>query len=202
MAIITPVWSIADSFANTKGLDAMSGAAGTFNTISMSVLLVAAGTLGVNILSGELFKAEKPEKPGFAVAVAEAPAAAGAAKEVKKTVAEVMASASAEKGASVFKQCATCHTIDKGGANKVGPNLYGVVTRAVASHEGFNYSAGIKAKASEKWTFEALNEFIINPKGYVSGTAMSFAGLKKDSDRGDLLAYLREQSDNKAELPK
>ncbi len=180
----------------------MSAGAGTFNTISMSVLLVAAGTLGVNILSGELFKAEKPEKPGFAVAVADAPAAAGAAKEVKKTVAEVMANANAEKGAQVFKQCATCHTIDKGGANKVGPNLYGVVNRNHAAHEGFNYSAGMKAKAGDKWTFDALNDFIMNPKAAVPGTAMSFAGLKKDSDRGDLLAYLREQADTKADLPK
>ncbi len=175
------------------------------NTIAMGVLLVAAGTLGVNILSGELFKPAKPEKPGYAVAVSTANASTGAAAtqaEPSKPIGELLASADAAKGANVFKQCASCHTVEKGGPNRVGPNLWGVIERAKASVAGFNYSAASKGKSSEKWSFDNINAFLENPKGYLAGTTMSYPGLKKASDRADLLAYLREQADTKVDLPK
>ena len=176
-----------------------------FNAIAMSVLLVATGTLGVNILSGEMFKPAKPQTPGYAVAVTSANASTGAQAtqaEPKKPIGELMASADAAKGANVFKQCASCHTVEKGGPNRVGPNLWGVVDRAKASVAGFNYSAASKAKSSEKWTFENIEHFLENPKGYLPGTTMSYPGLKRASDRADLLAYLREQADTKVDLPK
>ncbi len=115
-----------------------------------------------------------------------------------------MASADAEAGASVFKKCASCHTIDKGGANKVGPNLYGIVGRPVASHEGFSYTEAMKAHAEEiggDWDFASLSNFLLAPKKVVPGTAMGFAGLKKDQDRANLLAWLNQQSDSPLPLP-
>jgi cytochrome c len=177
-----------------------------FNKIAMAVLLVGTSTLGLSIIANDvIFKVEKPAKPGFAVVVpdAKAPAAAGAAPSAPaRPMSEVMASATAEPGAQVFRQCASCHTIAKGGANGVGPNLWGVVERQKASNAGFNYSAAAKAKAADRWTFDALFAYIENPRGYLPGTSMSFAGIRSAEQRANLLAYLREQSDAPVAMPK
>ena len=106
----------------------------------------------------------------------------------------LLAKADAAKGAAIFKKCQACHDGTKGGPNKVGPNLWGVVDRPIASHEGFSYSAGMKEFSkggAEKWTYENLFRFLLSPKADVKGTAMGFAGLKKEDERADLLAYLQ-----------
>jgi cytochrome c len=175
-----------------------------FNKVMMALLLVGTGTLGGSLLASELFKVKAPAKPGYEVAVAP-PAgqqAAPAAAAPAKSMAEVFASANAANGAAVFRQCATCHTINKGGANGAGPNLYGVVGRAHGVHPGFNYSAAMKAKASEPWSLEAIYAFITNPRGAVPGTSMAFAGIRSEQQRADLMAYLREQSDSPVDIPK
>lgn len=175
-----------------------------FNKAMMALLLVGTGTLGGNLLANELFRPAKPAKPGFEVAVAP-PAgqqAAPAAAAPTKSMAEVFASANAANGAAVFRQCATCHTINKGGANGAGPNLHGVVGRNHGAVAGFNYSAAMKAKASEPWTLEQLYAFITNPRGALPGTSMAFAGIRSEQQRADLLAYLREQSDSPVDIPK
>ena len=112
-----------------------------------------------------------------------------------------MASADATKGLATAKACAACHDFTKGGPNKVGPNLYGVVMRKHGSHEGFTYSEAMAAKSAEDWTYEALNEFITLPKAAVKGTKMVFPGLKKDADRANLLAYLASLSDAPVAFP-
>jgi len=180
---------------------------------SNEVNKILAGLLGtvfvvfsVGIVSDSLFAAPKPAKPGFTIEAAEPEAAGGGAKEVKaaKPVAELLAAGTADAGAAVFKKCQACHSGEKGGPNKVGPDLWDIVNRPVAHHEGFAYSAGMKdfAKGGDtKWSFENLNHFLTSPKGFVKGTAMGFAGLPKDEDRGNLLAYLRTLSDSPAALP-
>ena len=115
-------------------------------------------------------------------------------------LAQLLADADLAKGQRVFKKCAACHTVDEGGKNKIGPNLWNIVNRTVASHEGFSYS---DAMATEEgaWDFARLNRFLSDPKGTVTGTKMAFKGLSRDGDRADMLAYLRSLSATPAELP-
>ena len=115
-----------------------------------------------------------------------------------------LASADAGAGESVYKICAACHTADNGGANKVGPNLWDIVNRPIASHEGFSYSGAMQEFAQDGtvvWDYQHLDDFLASPKGLVKGTAMGFAGIKKPDERADLIAYLHTLSDNPAPLP-
>lgn len=127
----------------------------------------------------------------------------GASADAASGVVAMIASADAGKGEKTFRKCQACHSIDKGGPNKVGPNLWNIVDRPVASHEGYSYSAAMKkfAEGDTKWTYEHLNDFIHKPKDLVPGTKMGFSGLSKDQERADLLAYLRMQADEPAPLP-
>lgn len=160
----------------------------------------------VALVSDALFASPSPEKPGFVIEAAAEPAAGAAGAEAAgpKPIAELMPTASADKGAAIFKKCEACHSGEKGGPNKVGPDLWDIIDRPVAEHAGFSYSSGMKAFSNggaEKWTYDHLYHFLLSPKAFVKGTAMGFAGLKKDEDRADLLAFLRTLSDNPKPLP-
>lgn len=163
--------------------------------------------MSVSIASEGIFHSEAPEKEGFAIVAAETAAeggeAAGSGEAAVTPIATLLASADAGAGEAVFKKCQACHSGEKGGPNKVGPDLWDIVNRPVAGHEGFSYSAGMKtfAEGGKTWDFEHLNHFLLAPKKYVAGTAMGFAGLKKDDERANLIAYLRTLSDNPAPLP-
>ena len=173
------------------------------NKILGAILGTCLIVLALNIGAGAIFAPEKPAKPGYAIAVQEHAAGgpASAAKEPEQPIEVLMAAASAEKGQATAKQCAACHTFEKGGPNRVGPNLWGIVGRPKASVAGFNYSPAMKAKGGN-WSYDDLNKFLASPRGFVPGTAMSFAGLARDSQRADLIGYLRAQADSPAPLPK
>ena len=138
-----------------------------------------------------------------AVAASAVVDAASAAAPAAVPVADLMATADPAKGEALFKKCASCHTDTKGGANKVGPNLFGLVDRPIATHEGFSYSAAMKgfAEGGKVWDFDHLNNFLTAPKKYVKGTSMGFAGDKKDAERADIMAYLNSKSDAPLALP-
>ena len=141
----------------------------------------------------ELAYSIAPSEPKESAATVEAPTV--------EPIDGLLASANAENGTTVAKKCATCHTFESGGPNKIGPNLYDVVNRKIASHEGFSYSSALQDKASETWTYEHLNSFIAKPKDWAPGTKMGFAGLRKAEDRADLILYLRSLSASPAALP-
>jgi cytochrome c len=175
------------------------------NKIAMAVLGTVFAVFGVSIISEAIFHEEEPAEPAFVLAevsgddAARDSASAGPAYE---PIAPLLASASVEDGEDVFKKCASCHTVEKGGANKVGPNLWNVVGRDIASEPEFSYSSDMEEfGVGKQWTYEDLNGFLFKPKAFVSGTAMGFVGLKDAQDRADVIAYLREHSDNPPPLP-
>jgi cytochrome c len=173
------------------------------NKIAGAVLGACLFTLALNIAAGAVFAPQKPAKPGYDIAVA-APtseANAGAPAAPSEPIEVLLAKASVERGEQSAKKCAACHTFDKGGANRVGPNLWGVVGRPRASEPGFNYSAAMKGKPGT-WTFDELNKFLAGPQAYIPGTAMSFAGLPRASERADVIDYLNTRADNPLPLPK
>ena len=169
------------------------------NTIAGWILFAGIAGLGQTIVSGEYFKGERPEKMGYEVQGVEQEGAAAAAAE--KPFAFYMSQADAGKGADVFKKCAACHNADKGGANALGPNLYGVVGEAAATGRGgFAFSDALKSKGG-KWDFDNLNAWLTSPKTYAPGTKMTFAGLSNPQDRANVIAYLNKQGDSPQPLP-
>jgi cytochrome c len=165
------------------------------NVIAMMVLGAGIVALGGSILSGEIFKAEKPEKPGYVVEGVEAEAGAGA-PVAEVPIATLLASADAAKGADVFKKCASCHTVTQGGANGIGPNLWGTLGEEIGKGKGgYAFSEALSGKGG-KWDFESMNAWLHNPKAFAPGTKMSFAGLSKGEDRANILAYLNSQGSN------
>ena len=175
-----------------------------WNKIIGAVLGTVIFIFVVRLVAEHVYEPEHPEKPGYVVeGVVETPAAGGAAAPAEEPMPDwgtVIASANIANGKSLEGRCAQCHDATKGGPNKIGPNLFGVVDRVRASHEGFAYSSAMKGKPGN-WTYDELFKFIKSPAIDIPGTKMSFAGIRSAQDRIDLIAYLRSNADSPAPIP-
>jgi cytochrome c len=168
-----------------------------FNKISGAVLGSILFIMAVSILASSFFHTEEANPLAYVVAEADSDAAGGetAVAEVKP-LAVLLAEADIASGEKAARKCAACHTFDEGGAARIGPNLYGIVGASHAHVAGFAYSSVMQEKSGQPWTFEELDHFIANPRGYMPGTIMSFVGIKKPEERADLLVYLNSLGSN------
>ena len=173
------------------------------NKIAGAVFGTLLFVVGVNVASGVVFSPRKAGDAGYALPVPQEEPAGGAgasAQAAAEPLPVLLASADVNKGQSAARKCAACHSFEKGGPNKVGPNLYGVLGGPKAHLPTFNYSAALKGKGGE-WSYEELNQFLLNPKGYIPGTIMAFAGVPAANERADIIAYIRSLNDNPPPLP-
>ena len=173
------------------------------NKIVAAVLLVALLVIGIGKLSNVIFYVEKPEKPGYAVEVQQASTSTTAAATVedkKVDIAALMALGDVNAGEKIFKKCAACHSINQGGANKIGPALYNVVGRKIGGVTDYKYSKAF-VEYGKEWNFEELNGFLIKPSKWIKGTKMAYAGLRKEEDRASIIKYLNQNSDSPLPLP-
>jgi len=170
-----------------------------FNTIAGWVLFAGIVGLGSSIVAGEMFHSERPEKMGYPIeGVAQEGAEGGVAAE--QPIEFYLASADPVKGAETFKKCAACHNADKGGANQLGPNLWGVLGEGVGVGHGFAFSDAL-AKKGGTWNFDNLAQWLTSPKAFAPGTKMTFAGLGNPQDRANVIAFLNQHSDGPKPLP-
>jgi cytochrome c len=174
----------------------------TLNTVAGWVLGTGLLVFGLNALAGIVYHAEAPERPGMVVEIAEiAPAVDEAPEEEAPSIAELLAMADADRGQAAARACQACHTFDQGGPHRVGPNLWDIVGQPIAHHDDYSYSDALQAMSGDTWTYEALDGFIRNPRGFAPGTKMAYGGMQRDDQRADLLAYLRSLSDDPEPLP-
>ena len=166
------------------------------NKIIAAIILTIVIVFGINKLSDVIYNVKAPEGNVYKVATE--------TKEISKddntkaegvgNVKALLALGSIDHGKMVFKKCAACHSVSKGGGNKIGPALWGVIGRKAGSIEDYKYSNAMR-EFGKTWNFEALNAFLIKPKDYIKGTKMAYVGLKNKKDRASILLYLNEQSD-------
>jgi len=164
-----------------------------WNKIIASVLTAMIVAMASGILAGQLVRPKELEKPVFIVAGAEptasAPATEGAAASLEP-IGPLLAKADPKRGEQLAKVCQTCHTFNKGGPNKIGPNLWDVTEEQIASVPGYQFSAALEKDKNDKWDAEKLNQWLYNPQSFAKGTKMTFAGFPKAQDRADVIAYL------------
>ncbi len=172
------------------------------NKIAGAVLFTLLVYIGIQNLGDVLFHVEPANPQAYVVEgveLAGAPAGAAVEEVAEVDIRALLQTASADKGLKVAKKCVSCHAFEKGGANKVGPALYGIVNSDIGAVAGFAYSDTLN-EIDGVWDYEALNGFLENPKKYAKGTKMAFAGLRKPNDRANIIAYLRENADTPAPL--
>tara|TARA_X000001036_G_scaffold170392_1_gene161206 strand:+ start:24 stop:563 length:540 start_codon:yes stop_codon:yes gene_type:complete len=173
------------------------------NKVIAAILMVALLIIGIGKISDIIFYVEKPKTPGYAVNI-EQPVTTSAVSsetiEKKIDIAALMAMGDLGVGEKVFKKCAACHSIVKGGKNNIGPALYNVVGRQTGVIKDYKYSKALSSY-EKQWTFEELNGYLIKPAKWIKGTKMAFAGLRKEKDRASVILYLNQNSDNPLPLP-
>jgi cytochrome c len=168
------------------------------NTINGWILFAGIVALGGTIVSGEVFKGERPEKMGYPI---EGVVAEGEGAEAAKPIEFYLASADPAKGEQVFKKCTACHNADNGGANALGPNLWGVLGEPIGKGaHGFAFSEALAGKGGT-WDWNSLSDWLANPKKFAPGTKMTFAGLSNPEDRANVIAFLNQHSASPLPLP-
>ncbi|NBB25888.1 c-type cytochrome [Porphyrobacter sp. SLTP] len=175
-----------------------TGGGDLFNTAAGWVLFAGVVGLGLAQLSKGYFHGDKPDRPeklGYVIEGAVEEGAGPAEASIADALNAMPAAELVAAGEKAFAKCQSCHTINAGGANGIGPNLHGTMGKAVASHAGFAYSAELKAVGGT-WDWDKMDAWLKNPKGMVAGTKMSFAGLGKVEDRAAIAAYLNAQGSN------
>jgi cytochrome c len=173
------------------------------NKIIAAILMVALLVIGISKFSDIIFHVDKPKTPGYAVEVEQVVTISTSVKSavVKEIdIGALMAMGDVERGEKIFKKCAACHSINKGGKNKIGPALYNVVGRKVGKISNYKYSKAL-ATYDKNWDFKELNGFLTKPAKWVKGTKMSYAGLRKEKDRASIIKYLKQNSDSPILLP-
>ncbi len=175
------------------------------NKIVASILLIALLFIGIGKISNLIFKVDKPEISGYKVELPEngqVIQTSGSDTEVVEEVdiASLLSLGDLNHGEKVFKKCSACHSINKGGENKIGPALYNVLGRQVGGVVEYKYSSAL-AEYGKAWSFEEMNGFLKKPASYIKGTKMAFAGLRKEKDRASVIIYLNQNSDNPLQLP-
>jgi cytochrome c len=175
------------------------------NKIAAAILMAGIFVMSVSLISDLLISPKKLTQNAYVIegVASAAPAAAEAPPpdEAIPPISPLLQTASAAEGEGVAKACAACHSFTKGGAAKVGPNLWGVIGGPAASAAGYSYSASLQKMAGKEWDYEEMNKFIANPKGYAAGTKMTYAGLRKPEQRAAVIAYLRTMSDSPKPMP-
>ena len=164
--------------------------------IIISIALAVIVILGINKIADSIYKVKKPEKAAYQITVASQTEESGdsASSDKPGDIMALLASANASEGEKVFKKCASCHSISKGGKNKIGPALWGVIGRQAGMLTDYKYSKSLIAYG-KKWSFQEIDGFLTKPKKWVPGTKMAFAGLKNEKDRASLILYMNSQSD-------
>ena len=173
------------------------------NKVIAAILMVALLIIGLGKISEVVFHVEKPETPGYSVEVDQITTAVTSTNETTEKVVDIaalMSMGDVASGEKIFKKCAACHSILKGGKNKIGPALYNVVGRKVGAVSDYKYSKAL-AGYEKSWTFEELNGYLIKPAKWIKGTKMAFAGLRKEKDRASVIKYLNQNSDSPLSLP-
>jgi len=174
------------------------------NKVIAAILMVALLIIGIGKLSNVIFHVEKPKTPGYSVEVEQTSTVDTVANsettEEKIDIAALISMGDLATGEKVFKKCAACHSIVKGGKNNIGPALYNVVGRQVGVVNDYKYSKALSGYGKE-WTFEELNGYLLKPAKWIKGTKMAFAGLRKEKDRASVILYLNQNSDNPKPLP-
>ena len=173
------------------------------NKIIAAVLLIALLVIGIGKISDIAFHVDKPKKSAYKVDIQESSQISSSIVEKieeKVDISALLALGDVSHGEKVFKKCSACHLVNKGGENKIGPALYGVIGRKVASKQDYKYSKAMAAYDKD-WTFEEMNGYLKKPQSYIKGTKMAFAGLRKEKDRASVILYLNQNSDNPLPLP-